>query len=245
MDLQKTVEWFKSVLRRNEYGLTQCQYGRICSLLENVCVYYPNSETDFTEIAFKDEAGESVFRREVRSEPQAIDVVPMCIGDELKYIRPVMLLGDLTFWNGDRIKEMWTAMHEICHLLSIGDYVRLKDEDAGLWRHTYGINEYFYEERAGYLRKIKFNGNARVNEWFNEYATRCFACLMNAGQIPLRKSQKIFNEITDRNCMRAGIAEEEIIGAYFSGNVEMVRNVLLSDEVLSYDNLEEYILRIS
>lgn len=245
MDLQKITRFFKNITLSSAYNLTRKQYDYLCFLLQSVHVYWLDATLAPMNISFKEKTGRTVFQKSVKCCPQVIDAVPICENGMLQYVCPVMILGDSMFWGGNQVDEVWVTIHEFCHLLSIGPYVLCESAkiERKQWRHTYGINEYTYEIDAGYLRTRNFNGSIRINEWVNEYVTGHFAYLMNVQRSISRRSQKYFNEFVLQTCASADIGQAEFIGLYFSGRTRDIKNILLSDRFINYDELEKYILK--
>ena len=163
---------------------------------------------------------------------QVIDVPPMrwegfqCEGNIL------LVLADI-----DQPLNEWTLNHELCHLLSIGPYIR----DGMVWRHSYGINEFRYQPRNG-----KMICHPRRQDAINELMTDLAVWVLQKDrgvemEVPYCGLELFANYA--RACIPGERPLEQLIGGYISGQIAQIRQWLLGGQWESYDALNDALRR--
>ena len=218
MDTQDFVNnMFDSVLaalKNNAYQLENSTFLYL-EQLKDVDIYTTDSLP--TSILFRDWHNNIIAKFESPlSSPQVIDPVPVIINHKIVVLKPVMILP----YDANTETNQWIIMHELCHLLSLGQYSQCGCYN--IWKHYFGLNQYTYMQTDDELKIISQEENFKANEIFNDAVTWHFMELVkNQPVIPnnkfiQRKSEKI--KLRDDFCY--------LIGLYFSNQIESLEKYL-------------------
>lgn len=214
MDIKKIViEIFDKVLfiltHDNEYKLHDENILYLQSL-RNADIYNVDELSD--SIIIKNFSKKDTAKYKIQKYcPQVIDSIPVFIDENFIELLPVIVVPN----SCNSIKDKWIVVHEICHLLSLGKYI----VNSNTIYHYFGINHYVYDKN---IKLISQNINNRNNEILNDSITWYF--------LELLENRKIYseNDFIKKHC--AMIKErndiKEIVGLYFSNQVEMLMKKL-------------------
>lgn len=149
---------------------------------------------------------------------QVIDPIPVHQNNEFIILKPVVIVPR----HISTIKDMWIIVHELCHLLSIGEYIQ-SIENINVLNHNFGLNQYSYlfDNKVICINKVEF---PQLNELLNDAITwHLMECIHGSKIIP--PDEYILNnakEIKNRSDIK------EIINLYFTGQInELYRRLKL------------------
>lgn len=197
-----------------EYGLTE---GEVRRRFENairadIHTIRPNDETCSIVLHSQDSATSCVFRLPML-QPQMVDPVPMVRDGVLFRYRPFVLIPE----RSSAENWEWVTVHEICHLLSLGDYVR--DADTGNWHHCFGINVFTYSAE---WEEIAADTDDVRNEIVNDATTWHFLERMHGKSI---SPPNVYTDVHAGAIVRSGVLKP-LIGCYLGNRVGEVREML-------------------
>lgn len=210
-------EIIRIVLNDMEYGLLREADIHHLKYSQNADIYLLNNT--FKSVNMKNSKGRKIAQYTIeRISPQTVDPVPIIRNGQLIKLRPVIILPDACH----SLEDKWVITHEICHLLSLGEYIY--DSSEKVFEHYFGINQYVYDQN---FNLISINQNDHMNEIINDAVTWHFLELINnCSIIPA-------NEFIKHHCQR--IRENTdlklLIGYYFSGKIEKINQILKTDSL--------------
>lgn len=138
----------------------------IYKILENTEIYTTNSVPDV--IYHKSKDGFLKVKYSVESfSPQVIDFKPMLHNRNTAFFYPVMIIPES---EKSENQWRWKVVHEICHLLSIGEY---EIHNKKIY-HKFGLNNYQYEISSNEVICTKKVVYYRENEILNDAVTWYF-----------------------------------------------------------------------
>lgn len=204
-----------------EFGIPMYAIERLWTLDNRVKIIHIRSSKE--EIRLRLPGGGWVYTLGIS---QVIDVPPahwtgsQCEGSIL------LILAD-----EDEPLSEWTMIHELCHLMSIGPYEKVKTG----WRHSYGINEFIYQQKNGQMIC-----QARQQDAINELMTDLAVWILMkdreiAAEAPYR-GLELFADYA-KACVPGPHPLEMLVGSYVSGKSECIHRWLLGAKWKSYDAL--------
>lgn len=220
-----------NILKDEKYKIASSRIAYMHNLIESCRLIEVKHIVD-DRVTLLDKEQNYYCSIEVLSIPQVIDVPLVCLNNTIIEISPIMIL-DIC-----ELQELsWSVVHEMCHLLSIGQYTYLDD----CIHHCFGINEYQYSKSDMIL--IKSNENNCINELITDYVVwRLLETLYGHKIEPIYEGVKKFSEYLE-NRYKEDSNQECFIGWYFSGEVSKIKRILFDVNYKSYDDILEFLLK--
>lgn len=222
---QKLINDVLCLLKLRVYHIPAFRFQEMKFLRDHMTVYQVSGTPDFQKITLRDHRNFPVGSISIRSVSQTIDTPPVCRDCEWMELSPVLVLTA----NADT----WTRLHEICHLLSIGSYVRLPEN---CFYHCFGICEFCYQSQGGQLKRRTFNGHNGINELLTDYAAWHFMRTLYGDVSPFYSGTERFGKYAD-TLFEDTVRPETLIGWYFSGNTRKISEFLLGSGYRDYESL--------
>lgn len=216
-----------SFLEQEQVRIPEKRIQHMKQTVANSILYDVDNNCEYVEL--RDNAGTAHGAIRVKNLSQVIDCPPVFVQQELREIAPVVVL-----YRGKKGISRWTFIHEICHLLSIGPYVKQPNMQ---WIHHFGILCYRYRETEQKLGRISMNGHVGINELLNDYIVWRIMESTDASVKAPYHGLEIFRTYIDSCCCRTDI--QSLIGSYFSGEVKQVEEYLLNKRYASFSELYE------
>lgn len=148
-----------------------------------------------------------------KNKSQTVDPIPIVRDGIILKFKPVIIVPE-TF---ESKENQWIIVHEICHLLSIGGYI--KNPAQKTYEHCFGINRYIYSEN---FELVNSRTDNRVNEIINDAVTWHFMEVINNCPVyPL-------NDYIKFHCQRIKEMKsfKSLVGYYFSNKSEDIYRLL-------------------
>lgn len=234
--IKKTMQDIMLELKNPEYSLSEGKITFLNSKSSNFLLSFIDSMSNNRQIVFKDEIGNLYHVDMVKNNTQSmvLEHPPLTIDKKTVNILPTILLRK--FSNEDVFLS--TTYHEICHFLSIGDWVFFEEEGCTYVKHTSGIAERTYSYNDGEPSQVASNKLDFLNELLNDWIA------MNLyGSIQKKEYRRIYNnpefyKYIDTSIQRNLNGDKKaFIGLYFSNSLKYIESILL--EKNAFGNLHE------
>ena len=218
-----------NILKQQKYKISKRKIELMQTFLDRSIILDVNNIVD-SKVALVDTQGICYGTIDVLKIPQVVDAPPLCLNNKTIKMLPIVIL-DMS----ESKKIAWSVTHEMCHLLSIGEYTHT---DNSIY-HNFGINEYEYTKSD--MKLIKSNVNTCMNELINDYAVWNILNDINGDEIePIYNGiwkfsqylEERFTEKIDKNCF---------IGWYFTGNISNIKNILFDETFKSYEDIIKHL----
>ncbi len=115
----------------------------------------------------------------VEKNNKTVDFVPIYYNNRIVNLLPVVLL--------DENASLFTVIHELCHLLSIEDYVICGNKVF----HSFGILSFRYQLLNGKFKLVKACGNHSENERITNLITEIIMNYITTGEVCSEEDYKI------------------------------------------------------
>ena len=216
-----------SILHDVRYGIPSQRLHFMKTLANRTAVLRIEKTLADYPVELFDELGNSAGVLPVKSISQVIDAPPIWSGNSWRNVVPTVILAGQSSQT-----LLWTTIHEMCHLLSIGPYIQ---DERHCWHHHFGILEYDYQSSCKQLVQTFSQGHVGINELITDYITwKIINCVFRS-EAPLYSGIERFKQYLESCC-----STEEIYmlaGGYFSGNTSRVQEILFCQAYDSYNSL--------
>jgi hypothetical protein len=217
-------------LRDDETYIPAWKIQHMEQLAEHMVVYCVKKTVEALAVDLWDDTGKVVERLTTQCISQVIDVPPIWRDGQWHMVYPTIIIAG----EKDRA-SLWTMIHEICHLLSIGPYVRI---GKNCWQHSFGSFVYQYQLDGKRTIQRRSEGHDGINELLTDYTTWYFMRELFGAVEPRYAGLERFRVYADSQ-EADGETATALIGAYFTGNTLTIRKLLLNQRYESYRDLYE------
>lgn len=204
------------------YGIGRAAIRRFEQMKEPPSQFYASDQVGDTIPLFDTSgAARAAYPFSHIRRPCAIDAPPILVDGEMILLRPVAVVPP----DCSDLLSTWQTVHEICHMLSIGEYTLCKD---GRISHCFGLNRYWYRcsSNGAQIMLDSRIERSEENELLNDAVTWHF--LERMGK---QRSRFALQPPDEFICLRCRVLKDspfikQIVGHYFTGNTEYVDSLL-------------------
>ncbi len=200
------------------FGIPEPRLRFIRKLASETTAIYTNKSLAELIVYAEAAAGEVVAEIKTVSLAQTIDIPPVWRSGQWHPVRPVIIFAG----ENGRI-PVWTVVHELCHLLSIGIY---HETPNGLWEHHMGIGTFLYQVKNEQMQLCRKEFHEAANELLTDYVTWIIVDILFGVQMPLYDGLHTIERITN---MHGDSYRQQLLGWYFSGNQQQLKNWFVYD----------------
>ena len=215
------------ILQKPDYQITENTILKMHSIFDNVFLHITQSTSSNLSIPIVDKNKSTITTIETINLSQVIDCPPIIRNGKV-------IQSKVTAVFSKHNCNLWTIVHELCHLLSTGPYYQI---DSNHFLHHCGINTFLYAIKNGQLLLKSTKGHNGINELITDYITWHLLCIFHDQQIPaIYNGIDQFHSYLAKQC-HGNVTVEQFIGWYFSGETKKMNDLLTNQQTISYETL--------
>lgn len=231
--VKKTIYKIIDELRKEEYDIDKESIKELLDVINKVQIFFDSDKDIYT---FSEENKKYKYNLPEKMSSCVLEFCPLKSNDKFININPILYLVEFK----DEDVFLSVLYHEICHLLSIGNWEKLNNNEI---QHISGIREikYMYEDTVK-EEKIDINdANEEINDWV---AKKLYEKLEKRKYCHNGRKQyeRCQNYIQNQIDHKLDGDSSKMIGYYFRNDLDKLKNVLLTEQYKSLTQLNEYFI---